>query len=456
MQLIDFIIVVSFFIITLVIGIWDKKKTTLDDYWVNGRKTSSFFLFCTMFSTYIGAGAILGVAGLAFSGGGLALLAVAFSAFFYFALFSKFFAHKINEFGNKYKAYTLPDFFEIRYSERVRLIGAIVNLFAYGLFVALQILGIGIFVSALTGLNANIATIVGSLIVIIYTSIGGLRADIRTDVFQFIIMLFLLVVFLPIIIFKTGGFNAMFTLPKEFLLGTTHMSPYIIVAAFLFMGSIVFASAEVWQRAYSARNQNTAKNATLWASVFIGLFAAMAVLFGVFGKILLPNSSANYIVADLLHTFIPTGLYGLVLCGFFAAIMSTADTLILITSMTLVRDFLQKSFKKNVVESEFLKINKIVTFAVGIFGLIIALLIFNVVHLTFDAISFYVVLLPSVVFGFYWKRANETAAFWSILLGLITLIVFLFIDPIVAFIPAIIISFIVFFVIALLKSNKNA
>jgi len=181
----------------------------------------------------------------------------------------------------------------------------------------------------------------------------------------------------------------------------------------------------------------------------------MAVLFGIYGKILLPDSSSNTIVADLLRNFVPVGLYGLILAGFFAAIMSSADTMILITSMTLVRDIYQKTMRKELNHKKILKLSRKVTVIVGTLGLIIALLVFNIVHLAIEAITFYVVLLPSIIFGFYWKKANSKAAFWSILLGLIVLIAFLFISPIQAFIPATIVSFITFILIVLVNKQSK-
>lgn len=71
MAMIDIIIVALFFAIVVAIGLIDRKKITLDDYWVNSRKTKSFFLIATVLSTFVGVGAILGSAGIAFGAAGL-------------------------------------------------------------------------------------------------------------------------------------------------------------------------------------------------------------------------------------------------------------------------------------------------------------------------------------------------------------------------------------------------
>ena len=450
----DFWIVGIFFLIVFIIGIWERKKLTIEDYWVNNRRTNKFVLVATTLSTFIGAGAILGNAGIAFSGAGLTAFVIAGSYFLYFLIFAKFFAPKIKEFGDANKAYTLPDFFEARYSNKVRLAGAITNLVSWSLYLALQMLAIGVFVGALTGIDPTLATIIGGTIVILYTAIGGLRADIRTDVFQFFIMLFLLVVFLPLVIMKGGGFGAIALLPQSFLIGTEFAPLYVMILAFFFLGAGALTSADMWQRAYAADTTKNVRWAMKISSILVLLFLTMATLFGIFGKILLPDGHSNLVVAELITTLLPTGLIGIVLAGFFAAIMSSADTVLLVTSMTVVHDIYHKTFRKELSPEKMLQMSRWVTFILGVVGLAVALVVFNIVHLSIEAVSFYVALLPAIVFGFYWKKATSTAALWSIILGFITIVVFLFIEPVQAFIPGLIVSFISFFVVNFFASRK--
>jgi SSS family solute:Na+ symporter len=454
MALIDIIIVALFFIIIIIVGLVEKKKINLEDYWVNSRKTKTFFLVATVLSTFIGVGAILGTAGLAFEGGGLIALAIPLSFLFYLMLYAKFIAPKIKEFGDAHKAYTLPDFFAVRYSKKAGILASIVNLISYGLYLALQILGMGVFVNALTGFSPNAATVIGALIVITYTSVGGLKADIRTDVFQFVIMLILLIVFLPAVIIKSGGLTGLQSLPSSFLLGTDFAPPHVIVLAFLFIGIATFTYADLWQRAYAGESKKVVKRAGYISGILAFLFLVMAVLLGVYGNLILPASTENTVIADLMALILPTGIYGLVLAGFFAAVMSSADTVLLITSMTLVHDIYKKGFNKKLNEEQTLKLSRKVTLILGILALIMALLIFNIVHLAIQAISFYVVLTPAIIFGFYWKRANNKAAIWSIILGLIGVIAFLFVDPIQAFIPGVILSAITFVLVTFLSKNN--
>ena len=266
-------------------------------------------------------------------------------------------------------------------------------------------------------------------------------------------MLFLLFVFLPIIIIKGGGLTAIQSLPSSFLLGTDFAPPYVIILAFLFIGIATFTYADLWQRAYAGESRRTVKKASYISGVLAFLFLIMAVLFGVYGYILIPGATSNTVISDLL-TLLPIGLYGLVLAGFFAAVMSSADTVLLITSMTLIHDIYKKSMNRTMNDEETLRLGRRVTSILGLMALIVALIVFNIVHLAIQAISFYVVLTPAIIFGFYWKKANSKAAIWSIIIGLIGVIAFLFIDPVQAFIPGIVLSFLTYILVTFLTKNQ--
>lgn len=448
------IIVSIFFLIIFLIGVIERKKITIEDYWVNSRKTNKFFLVATITSSFIGVAALISNAGVAFSGGGLATVFLLSSFLFYFLIFAKFFAPKIKEFGDKYKAYTLPDFLEFRYSKKVRIASLVVNLITYGLFLALQILGIGIFIASVGGFNPILATIIGGAIVVAYTAIGGLRADIRTDIFQFLIMLSLLFIFTPLLIVKGGGLVEIFKLPTSFLTGREFAPLYVFLLGFLLLGATNLVASDLWQRVYAGESVKGVNWAMKVSGIIVFLFLVAGTLFGIYGKILLPEATANTVVPELLNLFLSPVLFSIVLAGFFAAMMSSADTMLLIVSMTLIHDLYQKTFKKELSPEMVLKLSRWTTFIVGSLALIVAVIIFNIVHLAIEAVSFLVALLPAIVLGFYWKKATSSAAFWSIIIGTLTIAVFLFIDPVQAFIPGIITSLASFFIINAF-ANKN-
>lgn len=450
-------IVGIFFAITFLIGIWDRKKVKLEDYWVNARKTNKFVLVATLVSSFVGVGALLSNASIAYSGGGLATLLLLGSFFVYFLIYAKYFAPKIKEFGDAHGAYTLPDFLAHRYSQSVRVAGMVVNLISYALWLALQILGLGLFVSSLGGMDPVWATVIGGGIVVLYTTIGGLRADIRTDIFQFFIMLGLIFVFLPMLISQGGGLQAISTLPASFLGGSEFAPWYVFVLGFLILGATNITSSDIWQRTYAGDTKKNVQWAMTVGGFMILLFVIMGALFGVYGRILLPGIDANMVVPQLLQTFLSPVVFGIVLAGFLAAIMSSADTMLLVTSMTIVHDLIQKTFNKELTPDQALRLSRWTTFIVGAISATIAVLVFSVAHIAIEAVSYVAVLLPAVVFGFYWKKATPQAAFWSIVLGTITLTAFLWVSPVEAFIPAMFVSFVTFWIVnAVVLAKKKS
>lgn len=439
MGTLDYCIIGIFFIVVFGIGLYERKRLTLSDYWVNGRQTSSWVLVATTLSSFIGAASILGNGSVANAGGGLATLAVPASYFLYFLAFAYLLAPRIKEFGDKHQAYTLPDFLAHTFGSRVRDVSAIVILVTFALYLALQILAFGLFVATFTGLEPNTATIVAATITIIYTAVGGIRADMRTDVFQFVMMILLLTIFLPSII-NEAGTDRIMALPEQFLTGQDFAPPYVWVFALFFLGSSVIASPDLWVRAYAGKDSRGVRNSMAISSVMVFLFMMMAVFLGIAGKVLLPETDSNQIIPKLLSQYIPSGLFGIVMAGFLATIMSSADTVLLVLSMTVVRDFYQKRIKPDATDKELLALSRKLIVGFGIIGLIVALLVFNIAHLSIHAVSFYACLIPVIVAGFYSKKPSEPAAYWSITLGFIAIIAALFVDPVQAFIPGIIVS----------------
>jgi SSS family solute:Na+ symporter len=451
----DLLIVLTFFLLTFGIGLLERRKITLDDYWVNRRRTNKFVLTATITSSFLGVGSLLSNAGVAFSGGGLASFFLMSSFLVYFLLFAKFFAPTIKEFGDATGAYTLPDFLEHRYSRRMRIVGLLLNGLCYGLWLSLQILGMGLFVSTIGTVNPTLATIMGGVIVIAYTTVGGLRADIRTDVFQFLVMLLLLLILPPLLLMKGNVLSGLTRLSTSYWTGQEFAPWYVYVLGFLSLGASTIVSADLWQRSYAAESTESIRWAMKAAGVIVFLFLTMGTFLGVFGKILLPGATANTIVPELLRASLPPFLFGIVLAGFFAAIMSTADTILLILSMTLVHDLCQRTLQRKLSPGETLRLSRWTTLILGSLAVLIALTIFNVVHLAIDAVSFLAVLLPAVVFGFLWKNATEPAAFWSTVLGALTTAIFLPLWPVEAFIPGIGMSFLSFFIINTIVQSRQ-
>lgn len=215
LPLVDILIVVAFIGVLLWLGFRERSQLSLDDYWVNARDTGTFSVTATMNSTFIGAGAIFAMAGLALEAG-FAVLFIGLSFVFYLILFGVLLAPRIQALGVKEKIYTFPQALGLRYGRRLQLLSAILSLLVYGLFMGVQFLAIGGLVSLFTDVSLVAATIIGGLVITAYVYAGGLRADIRTDILQFLVMILLVLVFVPLLIIKGGGRRRFYSFQATF------------------------------------------------------------------------------------------------------------------------------------------------------------------------------------------------------------------------------------------------
>ena len=120
----------------------------------------------------------------------------------------------------------------------------------------------------------------------------------------------------------------------------------------------------------------------------------------------------------LLATILPVGLMGLMLSSYFSAILSTADSCLMAASGNIVTDIISKFSKKELTHKKELQLSQIVTLLVGLFAILLASQMQNVLELMLYSYAFMVSgLFVPVLGALFWKKSHPIAAFWSMLLG---------------------------------------
>ena len=184
------VIVIGYLAFIFIKGV--SKSTKIkdsDDYLVSGRNVGWFALFCTMGATVVGGGASIGAIGRTYEWGILMLL-VSTGWYFHFIFSGMVVAPKFR----KAELYTVAGYFGHRYDERSRFVVMILSLLFSVFIVAAQMAAFGSVISALfpgmdTMLVMRFAIVIGGLMVVVYSTAGGLMAVISTDVYQFIILI---------------------------------------------------------------------------------------------------------------------------------------------------------------------------------------------------------------------------------------------------------------------------
>lgn len=452
---IDWIIILVYLGLMLLVGFLVGKKESIEDFLVNSRKTKTALLVFTIVSTSVGMGAFLGTASSAYQTGisyGLTVFLASIIGLIFVALF----APKIKRFGDKHNAHTLGDWFGIRYSKNNRILVSLVILIAYFFWTGLQFVGIAGLVHVVTGISFQIALIAAALITIIYTTVAGIKSDFYTDAIQFfVIVIMVFLVLLPLSLIDIGGFSYFFNLPSNYY------NLFAFGGISFFLGGLIFGlpiflvGMEIWQRIYAASSEVAAKKAFLWSTLVVFFMFFPVLLAGLAAIKLVPGVNPDFALFELMKKILPVGFLGIGIAGILAVAMSTVDSLLLVGSVTILKDIHKTFINPDLDEKQMLKFGRIYTFFYGLFGLVAAYLMPNIIKLQIISAATLSVLSPAIIGGFIWKKANSKGAFWSILIGLIITFAFYPWMPTMSFIPGTLTSIILFIVICKLTYKEN-
>jgi SSS family solute:Na+ symporter len=271
------------------------------------------------------------------------------------------------------------------------------------------------------------------IIAVVYTVVGGLKAVIYTDTFQWIILMAGLVfIGIPVAYQAVGGYETIrATLPDHFF-SFSSLSWSTLVNWAVTIVPIWFVGMTLYQRIYACKSQKDAQKAWFFAGLFEWpVMAFMGVLLGLFARVAVENgmfveagfSSPAALDAEmglplLLKTVLPVGLMGLMMSAYFSAIMSTADSCLMAASGNIVTDIFGRYFKPGFDEKKQLRLSQAVTFVIGGLAIWIASSMQNVLELMLYSYAFMVSgLFVPVLGALFWKRSTPLAALWAMLLG---------------------------------------
>ena len=449
LSLIDWVILIAYFLAMIYIGIKYGKKETLSGFYVNDRKTSRWKLIFSIVATSVGMITVVGGSAEAYRTG-ISFAVTGFIAIVAAFLFAGWLVPRIKKFGDTYNAYTMGDFYNLRYSPANRNLVGIIILISYIVILAAQMVGVASLAQVFFGLDFYIGLILSILITISYTAFAGLRSDIFTDFIQFWIILLSLVGVFIIILFKYDGFQLLSSLDARYFDIFAFGGPEFFFAGLILTAPLFLIAMDFWQRVYASEAKKGLRKTMVISAAFNAPLFLIPCILGLFAVVLYPGLlSGDLALFQLLNENLPPFFLGLGIAGLLAAAMSTLDSLLMVGSTTFVHDFYKNSgFYKEKNEKKELKAARLLVVVYGLIGLIVAFFIPDVLRLGLIANFILLVLAPSIIAGFVWKRANAKASFWSILIGFLVTVALLPFLPKLAFIPGFLVSLIVFVVLS--------
>ena len=341
------IIVIGYLVGMLVIGyvVGKLKIKNADDYMVAGRRMGVFMVAFSLSANNIGGGSTTGLAGKAFTSWGMSAVWYVLAASIAMIPLA-YFAPKIR----KTMAVTIPEVVGRRFGKFSSGFSAILNSLALFCLTSSQIAASGSVVSVLTGIDTRICLLIAGLVVILYTTFGGMIADQISDLVQFIILFFGLAIATPFVIKGCGGWSTIASKLPGDQLSFTKIG-WVAIIGYIFNYFCTFLSGpEMISRFESAKDEKTAQRASLVSAVLMAAMAIFPTLLGLAALSVsdtLGNISSNSAMMAVTQTYAPTIITGIVSAAIISATMSSADSNLLCMSTMIINDlFLPYSGKK--------------------------------------------------------------------------------------------------------------
>ncbi len=431
----------SVFLLTLtlpvLVGFVALRRTkNQSDFLVGGRSMNRFVVALSAVSSGRSAWLVLGLSGMAYKMGITAIWAVVgyvVAELFQFVYLGK----KLRTRTEQYGSLTLLDFFESHFDDKknlIRITGSVIIAIFITAYVAAQFSGGAKTLSAALDISMGFSLVVTGVLILVYMVLGGFIAVAYNDAVRAVIMVIGLAV-LPIVgLLEVGGYKALLEILERF--NPAHLDPVAMGGGAL-INFIGIGLGSPGQPHIVVRYMSIKDPQKLASSAVIGTFWNVmmgwgAVLIGLVGKAkytdvtLLPESNPELIYLALSMDYFGPVFYGLLIGGIFAAILSTADSQLLVVASTFVRDIYEKVCHKNdrMHESRKLLLSRIVLVLAGIVSLFLAYmaedLIFWLVLFAWGGLG--ASFGTALIMVLYWKGTTKWGVFFGMLIGTTTTI----------------------------------
>jgi sodium/proline symporter len=414
-----------------------RRMKRLDDFLLGGRRIGPLAAAISERASGESSWFLLGLPGAAYAAGFTTFWSVIGIAFGIFCSWV-FLAVPLRRQTEKYGAITIPDYFEARFNDQTRLlrvVSMLIIIFFYTLYVAAQFVGGGKLLNAAFDLDPARGLVITALIVMLYTLLGGFLAVVWTDVVQGIMMAIVAFI-LPIVgIIKLGGpivlLDKLQPLGADFLA----MNAGETGAAFVFgvmLGSLAWGLGYLGQphlltRYMAIRSVGQIRRGTLIAMIWVLIAYWGAAMVGVVGAGTFETTLADQeqVMPLLAKYLLPGWIAGLMLAGAIAAMMSTADSQLIIVTSSIVEDVYVKLLNFKSSPRRLVLLSRLATVLVSAVALVLA---FRNQDLIFDLVSYAWSGLgssfgPPLLLSLRWKRTTAAGAIAGMLAGTISNIV---------------------------------
>lgn len=424
---IEYATALIFAIVLLIFAMFTRKKMTFSNFSIGNKKLPLFILFASISATFIGPGYSLGFIRKGYETGFLFFI-IAGAYGLQTILAGVFLAPRLQRMKN---TYSIGDVVGNAHGKLSKLLTGII---AFGLTIAfcsiMAKIGGGV-LNQFLGISKFTSITIITSIVIVYSFLGGIKASILTDTFQFIlfILLFLLMFFTLIINVDISTEQLISVAKNKTFVGWNSLSTLSIIGLFVsfFLGESLVPP--YINRAIGAKTSDISKKAFVFSGFFFFIWLLLMLSIGVlsdFSLSTIPND-LDQIGITVSQRYFNKGIYGLFIVALIGIIMSTQDSLINSGSTVFVRDIIYPL--KEIDEKKSLIYSKISTIIIGLFTIILSTYVPSVIEgllwcYSIWAPSILTILVASIVLN----KHSKIGGISSILIGILSTVLFKLIE----------------------------
>lgn len=424
---------VGYLCLVVGIGVLSARFSSagVSEFFVGGRRMHRYVVALSAVVSGRSAWLLLGVTGMAYAIGASAVWAVTGYITVEMFLFL-FYARRLRRFSEAHDCVTIPDFYAARFGDRDGVLRSvlivIILIFMVG-YVSSQFVGGGKAFAASFGLDPTVGVLLTALIVLAYTALGGFLAVSLSDTLQAGFMILALVAVPVIAIADRGGLLAVVAELSAF--DPTMVDP-LALSFGAFIGFLGIGLGSPGNPHIIVRYMSIADPGHLRASAVVGtvwnvVMSWGALFIGLAGRVyfpdvsMLPDSDTEMLYPMLAAQHLHPVAFGIVVASIFSAIMSTADSQLLVGASSVVRDFYEKILHRGqtIPQKRLVLYSRIVVFLLVVAALIVGLLA--------EALVFWLVLFawaglgasfgPTSILALYWRRTTRAGVIVGLLTG---------------------------------------
>jgi SSS family solute:Na+ symporter/sodium/pantothenate symporter len=419
------------------VGYNARREDTLEDFYLAGRGFGFVVLVLTLYATQYSGNSVFGVAGAAYRQGFGWLISVHYMLAI--IVFYRVFAPRLHALSRRRSYVTPVDYLRDRFGSRgLSLLASIVMIIALNNYLLAQLMTMGRALQGLAGPYGDVAYNYGvialALIMLVYGTLGGIRAIAWTDVIQGAVLMVGFLVLLVMLVEEFGPLSAAtervlaspdaakIARPSGAML--REWASYILIVG---MGGALYPHAI--QRIYASKSQRTLNHSLAVMAFLPFITALIAVIAGIYGLAYvtgLEGAGTDQVLASLLRVIqansaLGYGIVVLIFSAVLAALMSTADSAMLAISSMFTKDIYGVHIRPDASESDMTRVGKrcswIVVGALAAFAIVLkeqASLI-GLLDRKFDLL---VQLAPAFMLGIHWLRLDGGPVLLGLIAGL--------------------------------------